>query len=110
MCFSLAVNHRLPFNSKNPIGYAIAVVLEYKSILCGTYFAASLISLGIGSFLFITNVVTKDVKDILKSINKNADRSSNGTLILKEFSDYFQLHSKAKQLSKYILIVGVLIN
>lgn len=62
------------------------------------FFSASLISLAVGSFLFIISVV-EDIKINLHSIHKATKNPKKSELqVLNEMSHFIQLHTDAKQL------------
>lgn len=88
---------RFPFDSNNPIGYLIAVILEY--IIFGyTYIiAACTVALGIGLCL-IANAVIKEIQDFLHSINRKARRNQSNELKAM-FLELMNAHTAIKQLS-----------
>ena len=87
-----------PFDSKNLIGYLIAVALEYLSDLHICFFVASIFSLAVGGFIF-TFSMTEDIKNNLNSINQNIETDGTRSEFYKKFSRFVQLHSNAQQLS-----------
>lgn len=91
---------RFPFDPKNPIGYLIAVVLEYITLAYEYFVIACTLSLGIGAYWIATSA-TKDIqKHILHSINETARENGNQLSELKNLlSEYNEAHAAIKQLS-----------
>lgn len=93
---------RFPFDTKKPIGYVIAVILQYISSRFGLMFAATLIGFGIGTYLFTLTLVN-DVKCCLKTVHKSA-KTKDRRVTLMHFSNFFQFYSDARQLNKFQVI------
>lgn len=90
---------RFPFDSNNPIGYFVAVTVQY--IICGYEFflIACSLALFIGLNWFIVAVI-KEIRRILHEINKKAQANANQPSKLMElFSEFIYTHSILKQLS-----------
>lgn len=90
---------RFPFDMKNPVGYSIAIVIEY--ITCGYEFftVACTLSVVIGSY-WVSISATKEIQHILHSINDKTRANENhpnefGIL----FAEFIDAHAAVKQLS-----------
>lgn len=59
-----------------------------------------MLSLGITSFLFEVEI-NREMKNNLNSINKISEKRDNLLQIVKELSDFVEIHSMMKQLSKF---------
>lgn len=91
---------RFPFDSNNPIGYAIAIILEYIAYWYSFSVIACGLALGIGAY-WLAISATKELQRVLHVINDQAqvnERQSNelNTLLFAEFID---AHGTVKQLS-----------
>lgn len=96
---SLFSCHRFPFDAYNPIGYFVAIVLEY--IMFGySYFAsASFLGLAFGLF-WISVPMTKEIRCILHKMNDTVQENKNHGIELKILSaEYIDTHGMVKQLS-----------
>lgn len=99
--FSFIVHWRFPFDTKNPIGYLVGVVLQYNLLMYAAFIVACSASLGISSHLLVMLAI-KDIKSILRSINELSKTKSDEQLnISKEFTEFIQMHSTMKQFSKF---------
>lgn len=90
--------YRFPFDSKQPMGYTIAITLQILLGMCLCTITAVCIAVGFGTFL-LTISMTKDIKDDLILINKIAKIKKNRTPALKQLTELIRYHSKAKQLA-----------
>lgn len=63
-------------------------------------FIDCMLSLGITSFLFEVEI-NREMKNNLNSINKISEKRDNLLQIVKELSDFVEIHSMMKQLSKF---------
>lgn len=95
-CFDCS---RFPFDWKNPIGYLIAVTLQYIMIMYMFFVISSMLSLGIGAFMFSVKAVD-DVKMCMKSVNECAIVKGKQSKAFKRIAGYIQLHAYLKQLSE----------
>lgn len=100
MAFSLCYSKkRFPFDTNNPIGYLIAVILEYIIIDYECFIIACTLSFGIGACWFGAST-TKEIQSILHSINDKTQTIECPTNELKIlFSEFIDTHSAIKQLS-----------
>lgn len=97
-------NTRFPFDSNNPTGYLIAVLIEYVIVTYEYIMITCTLGLAIGAFWFIISV-TKEIQHILHSINDKAQANedqSNEMQIL--FAEYIDAHAALKQLSLLSLV------
>lgn len=98
MGFFSLVLLRFPFDCKNPVGYLIAIYMQYNMIWYMFYVIASLVSLGIGAFIYSV-MGTDEIKRYLNSVNEYAMRKKNHLKSLKQLAEYVDYHSEMKQLS-----------
>lgn len=89
---------RFPFNWENPIGYAIAVTLQFMIYLKPARYLTCFLSLGAGVYVLLISS-TGDGCDILRSINDAAKAKQTQEHIFKHFSTFVGGHSELKQLS-----------
>lgn len=90
--------NRIPFDWHSPIGYLVAITIQYiSSVICFTVIEC-LLAYGIATFLYAL-VATKDVRAILNSINKNAKSIANERQAFQQLCNSIQFHSILKQLS-----------
>lgn len=93
---------RFPFDRNNPIGYLIAVVIEYIIIDYELLIVACTLGLGIGMYWFAISVA-KEIKRILRSINIEAQTDEIPAIKVKIlFSEYIDTQAAIKQLSIYL--------
>lgn len=87
---------RMPFDSKTPIGYTMAFILQYISLICVAKFAAAAISLEISCYL-IGMTFIKDVQSDFRSMNKLAKSKKNRSqTILSKLRDTINFHAELK--------------
>lgn len=92
---------RFPFDWNNPIGYLIAVTLEYIILAYEFFVVACLVGLGIGANL-LGILVIKDIQSIVQSINSEAKATKNQSNDLKIlFSEHIDAQRVASQLSEF---------
>lgn len=94
-------NKRFPFDVNNPIGYLIAVFLEYTTLAYFFFINACTLGLVNGAYWFATST-TEEIQYILHLINKKAstnEKQSNELKIL--FAEFIDVHAAIKQLSKF---------
>lgn len=89
---------RPPFDTKNPMGYTLAVVMEFivgwivdVVAMCFAIFAIPIVSILIS--------MAHGLKFELKSVNKNAKAKRSPLSILKQFKQIVEFHSDVKQFS-----------
>ena len=89
---------RFPFNTKSPIGYCIAIVLQYALIAYNFFLLASMVSLGVGAYLF-TISMAEYIKDILNSINERAMQEDEDQMkdIVGKLSDFTEIYTILKE-------------
>lgn len=88
---------RFPFDSKNLMGYLVAVALEYMGNVHLYVFSAEFTSLGLGAFLF-TISMTEDIKNNLSSINKIVKNKRAPLEFNKKIRHCIQLNLDGRQL------------
>lgn len=95
-------NQRFPFDTKNLMGYLVAVVLEYLANVHLYCFVANLAASGIGGVLF-TLSMTGGLKHHFNSIQKTLKTGGSQVAMYEKICHCVQSHSNIKQLSKSIL-------
>ena len=90
---------RLPFDWKNPIGYLIAAPFQYTLLLNPLRYMATMVSLGVGTFLF-THSMTEDGKADLRLANEAAHKTETSDEMFEHLSRFLHAHSDVKELSK----------
>lgn len=93
--------NRMPFDWKNPTGFLVAVIIQYIFDVITLSVSAWSAALNIGAVLFIFTLI-KDIRRSLKPINDNAKSTTRKRQAMQQLSDYIQLHSNVKQLSKMV--------
>lgn len=93
------LKRRFPFDSKTPIGFTIAIIIQFALISYGAMIGACFMNLQIGSFLY-TVAMAKCLKSSLLSINKKAHCKARQALIPPQMIESLQFHSRLKQLSR----------
>lgn len=89
---------RFPFDWKCPLGYFIAVAIQYVTLLYAVIVGACVIAFGAVSFLYVI-ASSKCIKGSLFSIGQCAHNETNQN-ILDRFVEFTKFHSHLKQLSK----------
>lgn len=89
---------RFPFDTKNPIGYLIATILQLVAMSHQACYIACFLALALGAFLF-SSTLMEDVTGEINAINDDLRTKKSECHILQKFSALIQLHSDAKQLS-----------
>lgn len=94
------LHKRFPFEWTNPIGYLVAVIIEY--VIVGYEFSvdASVLALGIGAY-WIGLAAIKEIQSILHTIKKRvqAKKHQSNRELKMLFTEFIELHGVAKQLS-----------
>lgn len=90
---------RLPFDIKNPMGFSVAVFIQFTFVftIMVTVKCVAIFGFGICSMLF---PLIDDMKNNLRSINGNTAFKTSRSRIRNKFSHLVQFHSKLIQLSQ----------
>ena len=94
--------NRFPFDWKNPVGYLIAVVLEYIIVSLALRYMGCFLGYGFGGYFFVM-AIAKDLKSFVKSIGKSAKKCQSTTSeqkILQNLCEFIRLHTSVKKLMK----------
>lgn len=92
---------RLPHNWENPISYLVVVTYQYVlAVQCFTFIFCHF-SFAIACGLFLIAIITKNVKNNLKSIDESAGADRNRSETVKLIADFIETHSFLKQLSVF---------
>lgn len=95
------------FQWNNPIGYAVAVSLECISITYVFYIIMTMTSIGVAFYLHEISL-TKEIKCILRSIDKNSESKKNRRILYVQSVEFCELHADTKQLSRLIFFYSSL--
>lgn len=89
---------RLPFETRTPFRYLIAVFVQYTLVMNVVVIFKCLTTFGFGtcSMLF---PLSNDMKNNLKAINNNAKPKRNRWKIANQFSQFVRFHSQLIQFS-----------
>lgn len=101
MYFNL-VNHRFPFNWKNPFGYLIAMCWELLVVFYLVRFLLCLTSYAFEGFYHASSFF-KDMCRDLEQLNKIAKARHSKAVILNKFIQFVHTHSTHKKLSIKII-------
>lgn len=100
-----AVLERFPFEPNNPIGYSIAVAVEYIILVYSYYVIAGTLSAGIGCYWFAISLSKEFQRFLQGAINKKTKSKRNQSNELKAlFSEFVGAHGIVKKLS---IILGI---
>lgn len=88
-----------PFDIKTPIGFTIAIAIQFKLLSHATMIAACDIAMAIAAFLYGISM-SECMKINLSSIIRHAHHKEKRVHILREIIDFVKFHAHAKQLSK----------
>lgn len=84
---------------KHPIGYSIAVILEYLIAVNVEFFAMCIMIIATGPCLILISI-TDDMECSLKNLDKSARTKECPRKIIQQFNEFIQFHAKTKQLSE----------
>lgn len=96
-------NSRFPFDTQQPIGYVLAVILQFFMLRYILLFSASLLSMVVG-FFFMTISLTKDIENELRLINDCAKIKNHRSKAMKQLCKFIEFHSTLKQLSNFLAV------
>lgn len=88
---------------KNPIGYLMAILLQFFVTLWETRYVACFINLALVIFMF-SFVKTKDIKNCVRSINESVKAENSESDIMKQLIVFIDMHNDAKELSTIPII------
>lgn len=90
---SNAFFQRLPFDWRNPLGYVVAVAIQYTMTSYATIIGSAVIAIGIGSYLYVI-ASCKCIKGNLMSISHEWSTQN----IFDQFIEFIEFHKFVKQL------------
>lgn len=90
--------YRFPFDTENPLGYSVAVLIQYVQSVCSFFITANSAAFMIGSYLLSIRATTY-IKKRLKKINKRFGARRNRLELLDSLSGFIKLHSNVKGFS-----------
>lgn len=91
--------HRFPFNWKNPVGFLVAISIQYTITAYGLTFCACVFGLAVGCFLYVI-ALNKIIKASLFNFSQNTRAKIDQIILLEQLIEFIELHSGAKQLSR----------
>lgn len=94
-------NERFPFNTKNPVGFLIAVSIQHILVTCLMISVKCVAIFGIGTYSMLFPLISF-LKDDLQTANDNARRRRNRSKTFSQISRIVRFHSKLIQLSQTI--------
>lgn len=94
---------RFPFDVKNPVGYALAVVIQFVCMINNNLTVLCVLVIVIAPCLILIST-TNDIKYGLDVLNINARANESDFKITQQFNQIVRFHSTAKQLSDLILL------
>lgn len=95
---------RFPFDWKHPIGYAIAILLQFKMVELTTSDTSFLVSF-ILAFILYTNAGVQDLICNLKNINKRAKKKHHRPGTMQQFSELLDFHWCLKRYWCLVVII-----
>lgn len=98
--FDLPLPMWFPFDWKTPVGYSIAVMVQFVVARLTMRFIGCFLSIGVASFAFSLSVC-KDLKYILNSIDIDMKAEPLKCQIKQQFIEFIDLHTCMKQLSPF---------
>lgn len=97
--FIFSINQRFPFDTKNPVGFSVAIVIQYIQSICSMV-ATDCFTVCVFGTSALIFPLTKDMKNDLEAININAKRKRTRSKIVSQFAQFVQFHAKLIQLSQ----------
>lgn len=91
---------RLPFDCNCPFGYLIAIILQWIAVTFVQFTVMILTAVGITLYPFGI-ALTEDNESILHMIDRDAKVKATRLQIYQKFTEFIDLHSNTKQLSKF---------
>lgn len=96
------ISHRLPFDWKNPMGYLLAVALQYTVSTYIFFLLAGFSALAIGSY-FIGLTGAKEIRICIFETNRRLQTKYERAYIHRFIFIFIQWHSRLKQLSPHLI-------
>ena len=90
---------RLPFDTKTPVGFLIAMSMMIIMTSHATLIGACAVSLTCGSSLYVI-AASKCVKKSLHSISRNAHSKKKRIHIFDQLTEFVEFHSRIKRLNQ----------
>lgn len=94
-------NWRFPFDWNNPIGYVVALFIEYITVVAATVIALAIVTPIIASCIMIISL-TKEVKYSVREIRKCVASKENRLKVNDLFPGLIEFHSDAIRVSEFI--------
>lgn len=91
------ITKRYPFDWRTPIGYFVAIFIDYIIMGYAYFTVACTVTLGIGAYCFVISA-TEEVQRILHSIHQKAHSNQSSALNIL-LPKYIHAHRIVKQLS-----------
>lgn len=98
-CPNFYLLKRFPFDWKNPIGYLLAITVEYIILAYECFVVACILALAFGGYWFVITG-TEEIQCILHLIDDKSQSKKNESNELKAlFAEFVDMHAFTKQLS-----------
>lgn len=89
---------RMPFDWKNPVGYPVAISLQFGMLFFLNVYLACFLTLAFGYYLF-TLSIAENMTDELHLMTRGAKMQKSAKQILTELSEFISIHADVKELS-----------
>lgn len=90
---------RFPFDVENPVGYTMAVCVEFVFTVNIELFTTCVMLVAIGPCLILMSMAS-DLRYSLYTLNRSARAHAKPSEVTQQFNHLIDFHSKAKQLIK----------
>lgn len=91
--YHLSIYHysrcRFPFDWKNPVGYLVAIILQYQFVSYPCRYIGCFASLGFASFWFAVSAA-KNIKSNLREINQSIKAKQHRSIIFQQFAEFIR--------------------
>lgn len=88
---------RFPFDTNNPTGYILAFMLQYIMAFYLIFSTATMINLGIGTYLLATSLSNDLLADLHHFIECKLFSEGNKIQALKQIANFCRMHSTSKR-------------
>lgn len=95
---------RIPFNTKHPIGFSVAIVIQFVLIRNVMILLYCFLLIGIATLPMLFPL-TDDIKCDMKTIQKSLKNKRKRSKIIESLSQFVQSHADARQLNLKFLFV-----
>lgn len=93
--------HRFPFDTKTPVGFSVAAVIQYLLLINLMIIPKCFYMLGIATLPMLISIID-DIKRDLNAIQQSLRDKKKRRNVFKPLTQFIQCHSDARQLSLWI--------